>query len=325
MAPAPDIHGIVCRHLHDPGSSFSIGCMGAIAEFHRGTDEPLVLDDPAHLTIATARGGLRIELVDGVIPRAYETLSRHPERWQHGVVFCLPANAAASHGRTVLSEIGPDRNAIRNKDRNAILFDIGLGARNIDFCIRTAEPALLADLRRHAGRSVFAPGNPVMAMIIAADPHRVAISKLGRIEVYQPIGRSVTPEGPHTHVLPKLLENKRTHAANVPVPAGCLPCLSLYPAHPLLDAQGRSRTFDRQSLAAFETLLECWGAADYRAEKARVAAALRRGLDPESYTPPRTRLGRTALRIILRQMRHVEGPHPLLNRWRDHFERTGTV
>jgi hypothetical protein len=59
---------------------------------------------------------------------------------------------------------------------------------------------------------VFEPGNPAMGMILAANPHRVFISRLGRIEVYQPIpppsGKS--PEGPHTHVLPRLLKSGRT-------------------------------------------------------------------------------------------------------------------
>ena len=54
-----------------------------------------------------------------------------------------------------------------------------------------------------------------MGMILAANPHRVFISRLGRIEVYQPIpppsGKS--PEGPHTHVLPRLLQSRRTHPA----------------------------------------------------------------------------------------------------------------
>jgi hypothetical protein len=33
-------------------------------------------------------------------------------------------------------------------------------------------------------------------------PTRVILSKLGRIEIYQPIGKEKTPHGPHTHLLP---------------------------------------------------------------------------------------------------------------------------
>ena len=73
--------------------------------------------------------------------------------------------------------------------------------------MRIGDPDLAARLREHTGRAVFEHGNPAMGMILAANPPRVFISRLGRIEVYQPIpppsGKS--PEGPHTHVLPKLL------------------------------------------------------------------------------------------------------------------------
>ena len=89
--------------------------------------------------------------------------------------------------RAALTEIGPDHQAPREEDREAILFDLGLGALQADFCVRIGDRSLAARLREHAGRSLFEPGNPAMAMILAAHPHRVFISRLGRIEVYQPI------------------------------------------------------------------------------------------------------------------------------------------
>ena len=95
----------------------------------------------------------------------------------------------------------PEATPPREEDREAILFDLGLGALQADFCVRISDHGLAARLREYAGRSLFEPGNPAMAMILAANPHRVFISRLGRIEVYQPIpppsGKS--PEGPHTH------------------------------------------------------------------------------------------------------------------------------
>lgn len=324
MDDAPEIHRVLCEHLYDPSSSFSIGSFGAIAEFHRDADESLVLDDPARLTIATGRGALRIELAEGVVPLAYETLSRRPGRWQHGVVFCLPAALAASHGRTTLTELGPDCGAVRAEDRAAVLFDMGLGARNIDFCIRTGDPGLLSHLRRHAGRSVLEPGNPAMGAVVEASPHRIAISKLGRAEVYQAIGKVKTPEGPHTHVLPKFLRSGRTHSANIPVPSGYLPCLSLYPANPLFDGLGREIPFEPLAFAAFEKLLALWGLPEYRAEKARLLEAVSRGGNPAAYGRPNARLARTALRVALRQARQTEGGNPLVSSWSDHFDAPGS-
>jgi len=320
MARDPKMQRILCEHLHNPSSSFSIGSFGAIAEFHRDAGEPLVLDDPELLTIATDRGALRIELTGGTTPLAYETLSGRPGCWQHGVAFCLPETLAKSHRRSTLTELGPDQDAIRAQDRDAILFDVGLGARNIDFCIRTQDPELLSLLRGDAGRSVFAPGTRAMNAIVEASPHRIAISKLGRAEVYQAIDKAKTPQGPHTHVLPKFLKSGRTHSANIPVPSGYLPCLSLYPANPLYDGLGRERAFDLASLDAFQALLNRWGVPEYRAEKARVLEALHEGRDPNAYELPRTRLGRTGLRVTLRQMSQVDENSPSLQRWSTHFD-----
>ena len=88
-----------------------------------------------------------------------------------------------------------------------------------------------------------------MGIILHANPHRVFISRLGRIEVYQPIpppsGKS--PEGPHTHVLPRLLKSGRTHPATEPVPEGWIPCAHLYPPHPARDGLGEPRAVRRRA------------------------------------------------------------------------------
>ena len=73
-----------------------------------------------------------------------------------------------------------------------------------------------------------------MHEMLRLSPHRVLVGPCGRIEVYQTIppvdGRS--PDGPHTHVLPKLLRAGRTHAANLPIPDGLVPCLTIHPSRP---------------------------------------------------------------------------------------------
>lgn len=320
MTDDRDIYPILREHLSDPSSSFSIGSYGAIAEFHRDTDEPLTLHDSEQLTIATARGALRIELQDGVVPLAYEALSGPSERWMHGMEFCLPESRAESHCRSTLTELGPDHGAIRDEDRDSILFDMGLAARNVDFCIRTKDADLLALLRQCAGRPLLDPANPAMGGIIEAGPHRVAISRLGRAEVYQTIGKDETPEGPHTHVLPKLLKSGLTHSAHIPVPNGTLPCLSMYPANPLYDGLGRDKPFDPVALERFQSLLERWGVPQYCAEKTRVMNAVDQNDLPASYNGPETRLGRTALRIALRQAGLVDNANPAVAAWREYFE-----
>ena len=150
------------------------------------------------------------------------------------------------NGRIVLTELGPDREALREEDREAMLFDLGLGALQADFCVRIDDARLPCNCAGTPAAPIFEPGNPAMGIILHANPHRVFISRLGRIEVYQPIpppsGKS--PEGPHTHVLPKLLNSGRTHPATEPVPDGWIPCAHIYPPHPARDGLGEPKPFD---------------------------------------------------------------------------------
>ena len=320
MGHDPAVWRVLRQHMNDPSTSFSVGSFGAIAEFHRAVDEPFVLDDPTRLTVATTRGALRIQMNDSVAPLAYETLSRRAGHWQHGIVFCLPKGLAQSCARRVLTELGPDRQAVLEKDRDAILFDMGLGARNVDFCIRCTDGDLISVLRANEGLSLFNPKNDAMQAILERSPSRISVSKLGRIEVYQAIPKEKTPEGPHTHVLPKFLKSGRTHSANIPVPGSLLPCLSLHPANPLSDSQGHARPFDEEGFTAFEALFDLWGREDFRVQKAQAIEAVHAGIEPGDYPEPRTRLGRTALRVALRQLRQLEGESAALTRWLSRFD-----
>ncbi len=225
---------VVHAHLLNPDSGWSIGTFGALAEFSRDADEPAeIARTDAGGRVATARGALRIGLRNGVHVVAYEAPDGHGEGSTRGVAFCRPEAEGCVNRRAALTEIGPDADAIRPEHRESILFDIGLGVPHVDFCLRTNDKALIAEIRRSAGASVLEPGNRAMEAIKEASPHRVCISALGRIEVYQyiPSARrhARTPEGPHTHLLPRLLKAGHTHPADTPIPPGFLPCLTLYP------------------------------------------------------------------------------------------------
>ena len=311
---------LLAQQLNNPLSTFSIGAFGAIAEFNRDLAEKTTIRSESPSSIVTDRGALSIESIEQAQPIAYENLSKHPKMWRSGIVFCLPYTVGKSKKRGVLTELGPDWYAIRSKDRGATLFDVGLGTTNIDFCIRTTNEELLDILRGAEGSSILEPDNPVMGKIIAESPHRVAISKLGRIEVFQRIPTDQTPEGPHTHVLPKLLRTGRTHSANVPVPKGYLPCFSCYPANPLYDRLGNETPFDHKKFHDFIVILEKWGLPDYLEEKKRALNAIQNSVTPAKYSQPETRLGRTALRVTLRQLFCQNPNSSLLEEWRYRFD-----
>lgn len=300
------------RFLADWDAGWSMGSFGAIAEFHQDAAETAVVDDPGHLTRATLRGAIHIDkgLLEPIVAVAYETPSPKPHRWSHGLALCLPIHAARRSARSVLTELGPDGHAIRPDDRPAILFDMGLGLAHCDFCVRTSDLELLDVLRTGAGRSLFAIDNPALPAILRNHPHRVAMTNVGRVEVFQKIGGPDTggasPPGPHTHLLPKLLASGRTHSANIPIPEGLTPCAYVHPGNPVIGPLGEDRDFAPQRHDAFQAILRAYGASGVFETKANVIAGLERGLDAQSFAMPDGRYHRAAVRVALRQQARAQ-------------------
>ncbi len=326
MNDQADIVAVLQERLGDIDTGWSLGTMGALAEFQHVASDP-----PPRITLAadggeviSGRGGMRVVAAPEVRPIAYEGLTQDRRAWNQSLCFCLRDRAAATAGRVALTEVGRDKEALREVDRAAILFDLGVGAAHVDFCVRTDDPDLTAELRRVSGQSIMQPGHPALAAIVARSPHRVAISRLGRIEVYQPIPSGAaarSPVGPHTHLLLPLLLSGRTHSANAPIPDGSLPALCLHPASPIMDCLGRPRAFVPQGYAAFQALLRAFGPPGVVAEKQRITRAVLTGTRPQDYVAAPTRAERKAARVALRQMRHTHPDHPALPAWLATFDR----
>ena len=91
--PPRHLRALLRAHLADRASSWSIGAYGAIAEFHwlpgdnPGADSR---DDSQPLQVVTDAGALVLRLREDVVPHAYQSLSRHPDRWLQGISLCLP-------------------------------------------------------------------------------------------------------------------------------------------------------------------------------------------------------------------------------------------
>lgn len=289
--------------LEDPDTAWSMGSFGAIAEFMRDPDEGVVALRDSRLGMATRRGAVALTPTSQLRPVAYETAVA--SGWNHAVALCLPLDACAMSGRKVVTELGPDTEAARAEDRNGILFDLGLGLLAIDACVRASDPEVVACLRDGVGKPLFEFGNPIGARLVAMSPHRVFLSRIGRVEVYAAIPPTggTSPEGPHTHVLPKLLRAGRTHAATTPIPEGFVPCGALHPAHPYKDALGQRIPFDRSRHDAFQALLTTWGDPDLLAIK-RAAEA---GADDPGDGQLRSRFVQAARRVAAVQSRYLRG------------------
>ncbi len=282
-------------YVRDPASAWVCGGFGALAEFTFDDGERIEFLDGDQVGAITARGAFRLALTHDLRPVAYETLSKTGKGWGQGLVLCLPEAEARLGQRTVVTELGPDSGALREQDRSAILFDLGIGKPQADICVRTAEPSTLGALRAACGRPFFQAHGSLPARMPALSPHRVFRSVAARVEVYQPIpppdGR--TPAGPHTHVREKLVAHRRSHAATVPVPKGFVPVLWLFPAHPL-----ESGRFDRARHEAFQELIRQYGEATTLEGKRAVE-------EGRSEMDLSTRAARYAFRIAQKQKRYL--------------------
>lgn len=323
MSDATTTFEFLAAQMINAETQWSLGTFGAIAEFARDLDEPFTFQrGKASLSVMTARGGLRIKPPANLRPVAFETTTR--DSWSNRVALCLPEDRCGMSRRSALTELGPDDGALREQDRDSILFDLGIDALQADFCVRVSDPDVLAQLRKQEGRPLTEADNPAIGVIVAASPHRVFLSRVGRIEVYQPIPdpHGTSPDGPHTHVLPDLLHHRRTHAATEQIPDGWVPCAHLYPAHAAKDALGQTRAFDPARHDAFQNLLHMFGDPKFVSLKQRVVAAVTAGEDPSVITVTDQRFARTNIRVVLRQLKAAREESPSLAAWLAAYDRS---
>jgi hypothetical protein len=251
---------------------------------------------------------------------AYDTLSSDGETWGNAVAFCLPFLNAAQ--RPAIHRLGPDREALRPQDREAILFDTGVGRGLVSMCIRTADAELIDAFEALEGQSLLEPGAArARGLILKVGPNRVLLSPLGRIEVFSAIPgeNDQGPTGPHTHLLPKLIATGRTHGANAPIPNGLQPVLNLHPRSPWRDAAGMRTPYDPALAQNFDALFQTYGLAQDKLVRAEIEHAVACGADPARYTWPESRRGRAQARITLRRLA-LQNPHAV-SAWKSLYDR----
>jgi hypothetical protein len=209
----PDgIAALVERALEASAGGWSMGVQGALAEFAVvGGERPEVHRSGRTLEAVTAGGGIRLTITEDTV--AYGT---EPDG---GITLAVPrATLPAPSLRVTAAPADPG--ALRPDDEKAVLVDLAVGHSAAAFCVRTADPDLIAALRAVEGRAWREALDTVGHLLVTASPHRVVTGPLGRIEVYNPIppARDASPDGCHTHLLPRLLETGRETAEGDELP-----------------------------------------------------------------------------------------------------------
>jgi hypothetical protein len=297
---------LVEEHLTLADSTWAAGIPRAQAGFARAADERA---QRGPNSVLTARGGLRVELPDDAVAIAYEAPARRdPLRWHQAVAFCVPDATARRAGRTVVTELGPDVEALRPADTGAVLIDLGLGVPTADVCVRTRDPDVLAALRAIAGRSLADAGLAALPGL----PHVVVVTAAGRIEVHT----NGTPgTGPHVRL--RAGSEHIPQAAHLPLPAGFTSVLRLRPAHPAAAPDGRPLPFDNDRHVAFQALLAEFGDPLLGVAQGDAVAAVRSMREPTEL--PRDAAARCAVAVALRRLAVTDGTSGTLAAWRGRY------
>jgi uncharacterized protein DUF6925 len=211
----PDgIADLAQRALEAGAGGWSMGVQGALAEFAViGDERPEVRRSGSGgrtVEAVTEGGGIRLTITDDTV--AYSVGSR-------AMTLAVPRSTLPAPSLRVM--VSPaDPAALRPEDEKAVFVDLAIGHSAAAFCVRTADPDLIAALRAVEGRSWREVLDRAGHLLVAASPHRVVTGPLGRIEVYNPIPmkRDASPEGCHTHLLPHLLETGRETAEGDELP-----------------------------------------------------------------------------------------------------------
>ncbi len=210
-----EFESFLCFWRSRPGVSFSVGVSGVIAEFHAPGDGSVAWQATAGTMTGICPGGcIEITATDHALCLPYDIAGR-----VRGFLFCLEEKSARMACHRVLRHAG-----FRG---HAALFDIGAGAATMDALIIVEDPSLHLTLAGAEGERLVGTHHPALARIVEAGPPRLFRSRLAEITVTGPIAKSVTPEGPHTHLLVDLIDGT-THDQRIPVPGGWLPCLTMH-------------------------------------------------------------------------------------------------
>lgn len=224
LALDPDGIADMVHGLLEPGTGgASLGVQGAIAEFAVAGGDPgavTVRRSGRTVEALTAGGGLRLTVTGETVAFAaggtvYLAVPRRT----------LPEPAA---GLTV-AETDPD--ALRPEDGHDLFADLAVGHAAAAFCVRTgSDDDLAKQLRVLEGRTWPEVLERLGHTLVAASPHRVVTTPLGRIEVFAPIPAEggASPDGPHTHLLPARLRTGRELPAGVGLPADLAPAAALH-------------------------------------------------------------------------------------------------
>lgn len=210
----------------DMSGTFVAGVYGAVAEVRRGRNEPFVARrEGSRLSLATHRAALRLDAAPYLT--AFEIARPDGAAL---IALAVPSGRAGARGPATLTDLGPDAGSLLSRDAGGRRFDLGLGRRAARFTIR-CDAALSERIAPHCGVPWPACLGDIGMAVLAASPVRVVETPCLRAEVDAliPPPGGISPDGPHTHLLPEHIAQGFDTPPTLPLPAGYVLSALIHP------------------------------------------------------------------------------------------------
>lgn len=206
-----------------------MGVVGAVGEFTAADGEAVdVWMEDDHIFAATTDAALRFKIDDDIRALTFEPYDTPIP--QSRIVLAVKRERGRLPVADCLCDLGEDNASLIDEDPGHV-FDLGLGRKEVRFCVRVAQGAARDALNRAQGEPFLQCLPRIGAALLAESPTRVIETALGRMEVQgripPPGGRS--PDGPHTHLLPDHLASGRAMPTGMDLPRAYLPGAIFYP------------------------------------------------------------------------------------------------
>ncbi|MDZ4789877.1 MAG: DUF1289 domain-containing protein [Hyphomicrobiales bacterium] len=204
---ADEIGAFIEASIEKRAGAWAMGVYGATAEFMIGADEVAEIDRDANAVVArTPRAAIRLLKHPKTIAFAIGQIPGEPA--PRAIGLALPRGRVDLPGEAGLTRLGPDAAALKACDADGIWYDLGLGRKATRFSIRCTDQMLEKALDSVSGAALQDILKSVGHDILRGSPNRVIESGLGRVEIFSavPAPGDISPDGPHTRLLPNLLD-----------------------------------------------------------------------------------------------------------------------
>lgn len=231
-----DILDFIDDSIRATRGTWVLGVYGGVGEFNRDMEEPFSIDRGEDVvTAVTPRAAIRLQAGSAarLLAIGWEKSDASP------MAYCLAVHKSRVRisVASALTDLGRDTDAIRPGDRDAALFDFGLGRDKARFCVRTKDPEMLTALRAAEGRDLGSMLGSAGPAILKKSPTRVIETGMGRVEVETaiPAPNERSPSGPHTHLLPGHLAQGIDTAPGLAIPDAYAIGALFYPKREAVD------------------------------------------------------------------------------------------